>query len=213
MTKEVKQLILVTVLIIVIFLIVLLVVKLKSKNYYYNKNPKNKRLNRKIRKYSKDKDFLFLSDVFLPIENNNAIMIDNIIFGNKYIYVIAQKHWEGNLKGFEYDTKWLLSSKTITKYIDNPLLSNRFKVVTLLKFLKEKDEDNIINIIAINDKTKFKDIQAQPLENVVKMSELFKTIDEYEKNSPFNDIKDEEIERVANLIYEESLRITKSQSR
>ena len=211
MSDEIKQLILIAIVIIVIFLIVLLIVKLKSKKRYYNKNPKNKYLDKKIRKYTKNRDFLFLNDVFLPIENNQAIMIDNIIFGNKYIYIISQKHWEGELKGFEYDTKWMLIHKNITKYVDNPLFSNRYKINVLINFLKEKNEDDIVNIIAINNKVKFENFQTQPLENVINVCDLFKIIDEYEKTSPLNDIKEEEIERVANLIYEESTRIINTQ--
>ena len=215
MPLEIKQLILVAVLIIiVIFLIVLFVVKHKSKNNKtYIKNTKNKKLDRKIRKYAKNKDFLILNNVFLPVDDTKAIIVDNLLFGNKYIYVISQKHWEGTLKGFEYDPKWLLITKTITKYVDNPLIGNRFKVSTLMNFLNETDDENIVNIVTINDKTTFKDIKTQPLENVVTMSHLFKIIDDYEKNSHLNDIKEEEIERMANLVYEESLSIAKSQAR
>ena len=211
MSDEIKQLILIAIVIIVLFLIVLLIVKLKSKKRYYNKNQKNKYLDRKIRKYSRDRDFLFLNDVFLPVENNQAILIDNIILGNKYIYIISQKHWEGELKGFEYDTKWMLINKNVTKYVDNPLFSNRFKIKMLINFLEEKNEDDVVNIIALNNKVKFKEFQTQPLENVVNISNLFKLIDEYEKTSPLNDIKEEEIERVANLIFEESQKIINSQ--
>lgn len=209
MPDEIKQLILVAALILVIFLIVLLIVKLKSKNKYYVKNPKNKQLDKKIRKYALYRDFLFLSDVFIPVNNEKAIIIDNIIFGNKYIYVISQKHWEGLLKGFEYDTKWMITYKNQTNYVDNPLISNRYKVHVLSNFLGEKEEENIINIVAINDHTNFDDFNVQSLESVVKMNKLFKTIDEYERNSSLNDIKEEEIERIANLIYEESTRIKK----
>ena len=55
-----------------------------------SKNKKNKRLDKKIRKFAKNKDFLFLNDVFLPIDNTQAIIIDNIIFGNKYIYITKE---------------------------------------------------------------------------------------------------------------------------
>ena len=215
MPEEIKKLIFwVIVSILVVILIVLLILKIKSKDkHYYGKNPKNRKLDKKIKKYARDRDFLFLTDVFLPVDNNKAILIDDIILGNKYIYVISQKHWEGTLKGFEYDPKWLLTTKTITKYVDNPLIGNRFKVSTLMNFLNETDDENIVNIVAINDKTTFKDIKTQPLENVVTMGHLFKIIDDYEKNSHLNDIKEEEIERMANLVYEESLSIAKSQAR
>ena len=214
MPKEMEILILVSVIILVVFSSVLIVVKSKSsQSTNYSKNPKNKYLDRKIKKFANDRDFLFLSDVFLPVKDNRAIIIDNIIFGNKYIYVISQKHWEGHLKGYEYDTKWMINSKNQTKYVDNPLINNRFKVQMLLSFLKEKEEDNVINIVAINDRVKFSDFQVQPLENVTKMNKIFKIIDDYEKNSPFNDIKEEEIERIANLINDESNRIKESQAR
>ena len=214
MPDEIKQLILVASIFIVIFLIVLFLVKLKSKNTkLYIKNPKNKYLNKKIRKYTKNRDFLFLTDVFLPVKDNRAIVIDNIIFGNKYIYVISQKHWEGTLKGYEYDTKWMVVSKSVTKYVDNPIIGNRFKVQTLMSFINEKEEDNVVNIVAINDKTNFSEFQSQPLENITKMNKIFKIIDEYEKSSPLNDFKEEEIERIANMVYEESKRIKHSQAR
>ena len=209
MPDEIKQLILVAAIILVIFLIVLLIIKLKSKNKYYVKNPKNKSLDRKIRKYALNRDFLFLSDVFIPVNNEKAVIIDNIIFGNKYIYVVSQKHWEGTLKGFEYDTKWMIMHKEQTQYVDNPLISNRYKVHVLLNFLGEKEEENVVNIIAINDRTSFEEFNVPALESIVKMNKLFKTIDEFEKTSTLNDIKEEEIERIANLIYEESTRIKK----
>ena len=215
MPEEIKKLIFwVVVSILVVILVVLLVLKIKSKDkHYYGKNPKNRKLDKKIKKYARDRDFLFLTDVFLPVDNNKAILIDDIILGNKYIYVISQKHWDGYVKGFEYDTKWLLSAKIRTVYVDNPLIGNRYKVQTLMKFLKERNDENIVNIVSLSNKAKLNTIQTQPLENVVKMKNLFKLIDDYEKNSPFNDIKEEELERIALQLHEESIRISKTQMR
>ena len=215
MPEEIKKLIFwVVVSILVVILVVLLVLKIKSKNkHYYGKNPKNRKLDKKIKKYARNRDFLFLTDVFLPVDNNKAILIDDIILGNKYIYVISQKHWDGYVKGFEYDTKWLLSAKIRTVYVDNPLIGNRYKVQTLMKFLKERNDENIVNIVSLSNKAKLNTIQTQPLENVVQMKHLFKLIDDYEKNSPFNDIKEEELERIALQLHEESIRISKTQMR
>lgn len=215
MPEEIKRLIFwVVVSILAIILLVLIVLKISSRNkHYYGKNPKNKKLDRKIKKYARDRDFLFLTDVFLPVDNNKAILIDDIILGNKYIYVISQKHWDGYVKGFEYDTKWLLTAKVRTVYVDNPLIGNRYKVQTLMKFLKERNDENIVNIVSLSNRSKFNAIQTQPLENVVKMKQLFKLIDDYEKTSPFNDIKEEELERIALLLNEESIRISKTQMR
>lgn len=215
MPEEIKRLIFwVVVSILVVILVVLLVLKIKSKDkHYYGKNPKNRKLDKKIKKYARDRDFLFLTDVFLPVDNNKAILIDDIILGNKYIYVISQKHWDGYVKGFEYDTKWLLSAKIRTVYVDNPLIGNRYKVQTLMKFLKERNDENIVNIVSLSNKSKLNTIQTQPLENVVQMKNLFKLIDDYEKNSPFNDIKEEELERIALQLHEESIRISKTQMR
>lgn len=215
MPEEIKSLIFwVVVSILAIILLVLIILKISSRNkHYYGKNPKNKKLDRKIKKYARDRDFLFLTDVFLPVDNNKAILIDDIILGNKYIYVIFQKHWDGYVKGFEYDTKWLLTAKVRTVYVDNPLIGNRYKVQTLMKFLKERNDENIVNIVSLSNRSKFNAIQTQPLENVVKMKQLFKLIDDYEKTSPFNDIKEEELERIALLLNEESIRISKTQMR
>ena len=215
MPEEIKHLIFwVVVSILLIILSVIIILKIKSKDkHYYGKNPKNKKLDKKIKKYARDRDFLFLTDVFLPVDNNKAILIDDVILGNKYIYVISQKHWDGYVKGFEYDTKWLLSAKIRTVYVDNPLIGNRYKVQTLMKFLKERNDENIVNIVSLSNKAKLNTIQTQPLENVVQMKHLFKLIDDYEKNSPFNDIKEEELERIALQLHEESIRISKTQMR
>ena len=70
-----------------------------------------------------------------------------------------------------------------------------------------------INIVSLSNKAKLNTIQTQPLENVVQMKNLFKLIDDYEKNSPFNDIKEEELERIALQLHEESIRISKTQMR
>lgn len=215
MPQEIKNLIFwVIIALVVVIFIIFLFMKINSKDkHYYGKNPKNKKLDRKIKKYARDRDFLFLTDVFLPVDNNKAILIDDIILGNKYIYVISQKHWDGYVKGFEYDTKWLLTMKVRTNYVDNPLIGNRYKVQTLMRFLKEKNDENIVNIVALSNNSKFNSIQTQPLENVVKMKFLFKLIDDYEKNSLFNDIKEEELEKIALKLHEESIRIAKTQMR
>lgn len=215
MPQEIKNLIFwVVIILVVVILVVLLVLKLKARDsYYYGKNPKNRKLDRKIKKFARDRDFLFLTDVFLPVDNNKAVLIDDIILGNKYIYVISQKHWDGYVKGFEYDTKWLLSMKVRTNYVDNPLIGNRYKVQTLMRFLKERTDENIVNIVTLSNGSKFNSIQTQPLENVVKMKMLFKLIDDYEKHSPFNDIKEEELEKIALKLHEESIRIAKTQMR
>ena len=215
MPEEIKNLIFWVIIgIFVVILLILIILKIKSKDkHYYGKNPKNKTLDRKIKKYARDRDFLFLTDVFLPVDNNKAVLIDDIILGNKYIYVISQKHWDGYVKGFEYDTKWLLTAKVRTIYVDNPLIGNRYKVQALMRFLKEKNDENIVNIVALSNRSKFNSIQTQPLENVVKTKLLFKLIDDYEKNSPFNDIKEEELEKIALQLHEESIRISKTQMR
>ena len=82
-----------------------------------------------------------------------------------------------------------------------------------MRFLKERTDENIVNIVTLSNNSKFNPIQTQPLENVIKMKMLFKLIDDYEKNSPFNDIKEEELERIALSLHEESIRIAKTQLR
>ena len=58
---------------------------------------KSKRVASKLKKFAIDHDFPLLSNVVIQVREDKFIKIEHILFGNKYIYVIASKCYYGYL--------------------------------------------------------------------------------------------------------------------
>ena len=81
------------------------------KNYYY----------RRIYNYTLNHDFYLINNFVFQLDSKHNTIIDHILFGDKFIYVIMDAYYEGDLMGNAVDPSLILLGKNgVKNYVDNP---------------------------------------------------------------------------------------------
>jgi len=88
--------------------------KKNFKNYYY----------KKIYSIALNNDYYLINNFAFRVDTKNILVIDHLLFGNKFIYVIMDKCYEGDLMGNASDPDLVLIQKNGEKtYVENPFFS------------------------------------------------------------------------------------------
>ena len=119
------------------------------KRYYY----------RKIYNYTLNRDFYLINNFVFRLDSKHNTLIDHILFGDKFIYVIMDKYYEGDLQGNSYDPDLILIGKNGSKnYVDNPYVAFN-KLLSRLSTVTGISTDLMIGITMINNDCRM-DIQS-----------------------------------------------------
>ncbi|MFA5235618.1 MAG: nuclease-related domain-containing protein [Bacilli bacterium] len=130
-------------------------------------------------------DFYLINQINLKLDDANEAHIDHLLFGEKYIYVIKDRYYDGALTGQERDVNWMFYPRFNRrgKYITNPFLLNRVRVEKLA-LVTGLDQHFFINVIVTNDQCLLDDIVANDKATYIvklkKLEKLIKTIEERE---------------------------------
>ena len=163
---------------------------------------KSKRISSKLKKFAIDHDFPLLSNVIIEVRENKFIKIEHILFGNKYIYVIASKCYYGYLRADTQDEKWLLYRQDKLIHLDNPLKNNEKRIRILANLLDDK-MDNFVNVVFLSRPVVASKIVASKPRELVLMEQNFsKVIEKYEKSSGLHDFTVKSIEEATQKIYD-----------
>lgn len=78
-------------------------------------------IDKKVRAISTKNNLKFLSNVRLNFYSQEKGKIDHIIFGKKYIYILANFYFDGDIKGTIDNNSWILEKRGDNgcEYIDN----------------------------------------------------------------------------------------------
>lgn len=76
---------------------------------------------KKIRAIAKKNNYLFLTNLNLTNYSGDEIKIDHILFGKKYIYILINYFFNGDIKGTSENNSWILEKRRNEgcEYIDN----------------------------------------------------------------------------------------------
>lgn len=76
---------------------------------------------KKIKAISVKNNYKFLVDLSLSFFNSTELGIDHIIFGKKYIYILTNYFFDGDIKGTSDNNSWILNKRHNegSEYIDN----------------------------------------------------------------------------------------------
>ena len=117
-------------------------VKKDFKGHYY----------KRIYKLAMDKDYYLINNFLFKIDDSHVARIDHILFADKYIYIISDFYFDGDISGKEKDASIILEDRKGKKYYyDNPLLTNQ-KLINKLCLVTGIDPNLLIGISIINDK-------------------------------------------------------------
>ena len=109
---------------------------------------------KQIYRVALDNDYYLINQFVFKVDSTKTATVDHVLFGNKYIYAIISKYYQGDLIG-KYGDKSLvfISHKGKKCYTDNPY--NEVKSLTSkLSASTGIDASLMIGIVLINDDCK-----------------------------------------------------------
>jgi hypothetical protein len=123
-------------------------------------------------------DFYLINKLKIPLDEQQNAHIDHLLFGEKFIYVIKDKYYQGGVSGKEDDQSWVYFPfhRRGAFYIPNPFLINRQRIekLTLVTGL---DKSLFINVIVVNNDCLLDDIDTKKADNyIVNLKHLAKLI-------------------------------------
>lgn len=153
------------------------------KRFLYHKNYK-KIYGKKVYQIALDNDFYLINNFAAMVSNEDSVHIDHILFGEKYIYCIKCRYFNGALQAKEEDKSWIyFTKKDGKKFIDNPLIKNRLRVEKL-SLLTNINEDMMISIVVVNNNCLIFKFEGKSKNNyVIPLSKLAKLVKAIESRS------------------------------
>ncbi len=98
-------------------------------------------------------DYYLINNFQFIASNGDLKTIDHILFANKYIYLIGDYSYNGDLDGTSKDLSLILYNKDGRSYIDNPLLTIN-TTIREASNITGLDTSLLIGIVLINDDCK-----------------------------------------------------------
>ena len=107
-----------------------------------------------IYKIAFDEDYYLINDMRFKVDSGKVAKIDHILFGNKYIYIINDAYYEGDLTGKESDKSLILIDRKGKKfYTDNQYLISKSIIKALIDSTSISN-DLLIGIVVVNNNCK-----------------------------------------------------------
>ena len=120
----------------------------------HNKNHFKEYCHKAIYKIAFNEDYYLINNFLFRVDSTRVARIDHILFGEKYIYVIIDAYFEGDLVGKETDKSLILINKRNQKfYTDNQYAISK----SLVKYLSNSTgiaEDLFVGIVVVNNNCK-----------------------------------------------------------
>lgn len=177
------------VLAIIIFLLVFIpLVKLshkrRYKNYYY-------KLIYKIALYN---DYYLINNFSYRLDSNNITTIDHLIFGKKFIYVIMDKYFDGDLTGNASDPSLIMISKNGNRtYVDNPYAAFN-KLLSTFSTATGVGTDLMVGVTIVNNNCRI-NISSSSKQFFLVQRKNFKKLVKIIEARDIEDINDEKLQK------------------
>ena len=109
---------------------------------------------KQVYKVALNNDYYLINQFDFKVDSSKNATVDHILFGNKYIYVLISKYYQGDLVGKYLDKSLIfISHKGKKCYTDNPF--NEVKLLaSKLSSSTSIDASLMIGIVLINDDCK-----------------------------------------------------------
>lgn len=106
---------------------------------------------KEIYKVAINNDYFLINNFIFKVDDSSLMKINHILFGDKYVYLINDFHYEGDIVGRCFDKSLVCFSKKGRKYyVDNPILKNKF-LLERLCMMTGLDSSIMIGISLVND--------------------------------------------------------------
>lgn len=138
---------------------------------------------RKVYKIALYQDYYLINLFHFKYSDNTIAIVDHILFGNKYIYVILDSYYEGSISGSRDDQSFVLvSSRGSRKYIDNPFDDLR-ALIKRISMMTDTDESIFVGISLVNKECAINVKQSDDDYYIIQIDRLKKLIDAIESRN------------------------------
>ena len=109
---------------------------------------------KRVYKVALDNDYYLINQFVFKVDSTKNATVDHILFGEKYIYVIISKYYQGDLIGKYLDKSLIfISHKGKKCYTDNPYNEAKY-LTSKLSSSTGIDASLMIGVVLINDDCK-----------------------------------------------------------
>ncbi len=107
---------------------------------------------KRIYRVALDEDFYLINAFKNKTADEETFHIDHILIGNKFIYCIRDRYYDGAIRAKEKDQSWVFYSKKDKKgkIIPNPLRMNALRV-DRMSLMTNLDKKLFISVVLVND--------------------------------------------------------------
>ena len=163
------------------------------------------RFYKRVYKVALENDYYLINQFYFKVDSNKLAKVDHIIFGDKYIYVIICKYYEGDLVGKSSDKSLIfISHKGKRCYTDNPIIQSK-QLASKLSSSTGLDASMLIGITLINDDCKV-EVQSESKQFYIiqrkKLPALIKAIE----SRPVEKINEQQLAKAVQSIAKENKR-------
>ena len=107
-----------------------------------------------VNKIVTNEDYRLINKFIFRIEENKYARIDHIIFGEKYMYLIFSRYYEGSIKGHFDDKSLIFIDKKGKKYYTENLYMYVRSIIARLCILSGLEKSMLIGIVLTNNECK-----------------------------------------------------------
>lgn len=105
---------------------------------------------RHVNRVAQDNDYYLINNFKSKTAESESFHIDHLLIGNKFIYCIRDRYYEGALSANPQDNSWIYYRAKNTDYISNPMKRNELRTERL-SLITGIERDIFISIVLIND--------------------------------------------------------------
>ncbi len=154
---------------------------------------------KQVYKVALNNDYYLINQFVFKVDQSKNATVDHILFGNKYIYIIVSKYYQGDLVGKYLDKSLIfISHKGKKCYTDNPI--NEVKLLaSKLSSSTSIDASLMIGIVLVNDDCKVA-VQSESKQFYIiqrkRLAALIKAIE----SRPINNINENQLAKAVQSI-------------
>ena len=131
--------------------VVFIVLPLNNKR---QKNNFNEYCYKAIYKIAFDEDYYLINNFLFRVDQTTVARIDHILFGNKYIYIIVDTYYEGDLVGKYQDKSLILINNKDQRYYTDNQYNISKSLVKSLSRTTGIEEGMFIGVVVVNNNCK-----------------------------------------------------------
>ena len=186
--------------VVVLFLVIVLYFLISS---VYRRRHFQTRFYKRVYKVALESDYYLINNFYFKIDNSKLAKVDHILFGEKYIYVILSKYYEGDLVGKSSDKSLIfISHKGKRCYTDNPIIQSK-QLASRLSSSTGLDASLLIGITLINDDCKV-EVQSDSKQFYIIQRKRFAKLIKAIESRPVEKINEAQLEKAVQAIAKEN---------